>query len=82
MALEQGFIGGLGRDGAYGNDRLFAVDAGAPGGQGGDVPGHDVLNDRVQIVADAQIVGQVVQGIVDHGKNPPFNKHSNTCMVS
>ena len=34
-------------------------------------PRHDVLDDSVQIVAYAQIIGQVVQGIVDHGKSPP-----------
>ena len=71
VALEQSLVGGLGRDGAHGDHDLVAVNAGAPGGQGGDIPGHDVLNDGVQIVAYTQIVGQVVQGIVDHSGAPP-----------
>ena len=70
VALEQSLVGGLGRDGAHSDHSLFAVDAGASGGQGGDVPRHDILNDGVEVVAHAQIVGQVVQGIVDHRRTP------------
>ena len=71
VALEQGLVGALRGNSADGDHSLFAVDAGAPGGQGGDIAGHDVLDDGVQVIADAQVVGQVVEGIVDHGKAPP-----------
>ena len=70
VALEQRFIGSQRCDGAHSDHSLFAVDAGASGGQGGDVPRHDILNDGVEVVAHAQIVGQVVQGIVDHRRTP------------
>ena len=63
---ERRFLAHLRGDGAHGDNGLVTVDAGLACGQGVDIPGHDILNDGVQILAHAQIIGEVVQGIVDH----------------
>ena len=71
VPLEQYLFARLRREGAHGDEGVPVVDAGAACGQGRDVPRHDVFDHGVQMLAHAQIVGQVVQGIVDH-KNAPL----------
>jgi alpha-L-rhamnosidase len=71
-ALEERFVRGLRRDGAHRDHGLVAVDAGLSGGQIVDVPGHDELDDSVKVVAHAEIVGEIVQGIVNHRRNLLF----------
>ncbi len=62
-----GLVAGLRGHGAHRDHSLVTIDAGAPGGQVVDIPRHDELDDAVQTAAQAQIVGEIVQGIVDHG---------------
>ena len=71
-ALEERFVRGLRRDGAHCDHGLVAVDAGLSSGQIVDVPGHDELDDSVEVVAHAEIVGEIVQGIVNHRRNLLF----------
>ena len=67
MPDKGGLVAGLRGHGAHHDHSLVTIDAGAPGGQVVDIPRHDELDDAVQTAAQAQIVGEIVQSIVDHG---------------